>query len=269
MLQDFNAPRTDNSDDLPAIPQELLLAFLALTSRFHPVLITHHAPASGDRPGNPQIATEYYAAVCRDRLIGLSDTLPDLARVQSLLMLAYHELGDGQGVRAWTYLGEAIRFARMLGYGIPKTDDVPASLVQRVSVISSAFTQAAEDVLQEQETQRRTFWACFILERHLSSGLFRPLSIQIRDARIPLPVSDKSYTFNEKVKTPYLADWIEEIDIANGTHQSESGGSPRGRENYENCIWETGSGEGALSRYVKASELFSSVLHWVGKGGRL
>lgn len=269
ILQDFNAPRTNTQSDLPAIPQELLLAFLALTSRFHPALIAHHAPPSGDRSGNPQIATEYYAAVCRDRLLGLSDTAPDLARVQSLLMLAFHEWGDGQGVRAWTYLGEAIRFAKMLGYGLPTTQDDSISLVQRVTTTSGAYPLAPEDALQEEETQRRTFWACFALERHLSSGIFRPLLIQISDAKIPLPASDKSYTFNEKVKTPYLTDWIEETHHSNGSHQPTSGGSPRGRESYENCIWETGPAEGALSRYVKASELFNSVLHWVGKGGRL
>jgi hypothetical protein len=91
--------------------------------------------------------------------------------------------------------------------------------------------------------------------------------------RIPLPASEKSYLFNEKVKTPFIVD---ELHRSNGEHKSGSAqttpatlNSPRGREGYEDSIWETGVSEGALSRCVKASEIYNHILQWAGKGGRL
>jgi hypothetical protein len=269
----------ESPHDLPAVPTELLLGILTLTSRFHPALVAHHSPASSSRSSSPLIATEYYAAVCRDKLLSLSDATPDLARVQSLLMLAFHEWGDCQTTRAWTYLGEALRYAKLLGYGEPDEVDDRISIVQQIISSPLGYIPGSEDVLQEQETRRRTFWACFTLERNLSSGTFRPLSIHAGDVRVPLPVSEKSYLFNERARTPLICEWADESHRLNGEHKSASVGSarttpapinsPRGREGYDDLLYETGQNEGALSRYVKASEIFNNVLQWAGRGGRL
>ena len=88
--QDFGPP-TSTSNVLPPYSPMLLLAFLALTARYHPQLVAHHSPPSSQRPSNPKIASEYYAAAAKSRLAGnLGDGLgtPEIERVQALMMLA-------------------------------------------------------------------------------------------------------------------------------------------------------------------------------------
>ncbi|KAF2667359.1 hypothetical protein BT63DRAFT_441038 [Microthyrium microscopicum] len=277
---DFSTPKVESQNELPAAPAELLLAFLALTSKFHPGLVAHHSPGSTNRPSNPLLAAEYYATACKAKLTILLDinSPPDLARVQAYLMLAFHEWGNGSSVPSWNYLGQATRFAHLMGLNYQQ--DIEDSL-SKSSVVhhlnpEPAIAQAlpgSEDESREQETHRRTFWACFILERCLSSGRFRPLSIRVEDIKIQLPISERAFLFNERVQTPLLSDSVEDlVRSSNGGVQvaSPSGQGARGRENMDaSTTWETGPYEGLVSRYVKASEIYSAVVHWACQGGRL
>ena len=288
--QDFGSPRRDLASDLPQTAPELLLAFLCLTSRFHNGLVAHHSPPSASRPSNPLVAAEYYAAACKGRIAGNSgDNLgtSDVPRVQALLMIALHEWGNCQGVKAWTSLGVATRYAQLLGLHYqPELDDDPLA---KLSVVSSDLQRAdqpesgafnAEDEFVAKETRRRTFWGCYILDRCLSSGKYRPQMLRIEDARIQLPCSDRAFLFGDKVRTPMLLEALEGIiQSSNGarTSTNSSEATPRSHHspsrsrdtNEDSGVWESGPYEGIASRYLKATEAYGQVIKWTCGGGRL
>ncbi|EKG19574.1 hypothetical protein MPH_03438 [Macrophomina phaseolina MS6] len=305
-LQSPNAGFGDSTGaSLPALSPLLLLAFLALTSRFHPQLVAYHS-TSGSKQ-SPQIAAEYYASACRSRIAGMYGVdpgVPDLQRIQAMLMLGLHEWGSCQGSKAWVTVGIAIRGAQLLGLQFESDlDDMPlarstamveearhlgVSLHQRESAISGKG-----DAFIEQETRRRTFWSCFIMDRYLSSGKYRPQMLNIQDLRIQLPCSERAFLFGENVKTLMLGE--EAHDVAGRAqiqHQrktsvmlgsksgSPNGGTPVssdrspitatgfGREDDEDGRWELGSDEGILSRYIKVLDLYGRIVKWSCSGGR-
>jgi hypothetical protein len=292
--QDFATPKSEGPNELPAASPVLLLAFLTLTSRFHPGLIAHHSPAAANRPSNPHFASEYYASACKNKLNRFNESsgpgaeLPrplDIYRVQAYLMLAFHEWGNCKGTRAWELLGVAIRTAHLIGLNFQ--DDVESSYLAKNSIVQpggadgfdTSVATNSEDMLREQETRRRTFWSCFILERCLSSGRFMPFGIRAEDVRIQLPASDRAFLFNEKVRTALLSDSIEDVARAvNGDAKAGSAASTpapvpspgRARDAIDpEVTFETGPYEGLVSRYIKASEAYSAVIQWACRGGRL
>ncbi|KAF1817495.1 hypothetical protein P152DRAFT_478469 [Eremomyces bilateralis CBS 781.70] len=281
----------------PASPL-LLCAFLALTSRFHPVLVAHHSPLSSNRPSNPLIAAEFYAAAARSRLAGnLGDGLgsPDLERTQALLMLALHDWGSGQGSKAWVAVGVAIRNAQILGLQYetelddePYARSLPAGLeLDRRNSHSSAAV-GKDDAFIEQEIRRRTFWSCFVMDRYLSTGKFRPLMLNVRDFRIQLPSSERAFLFGEKVRTLMLTDEADDSDgradiqkilhgATNGDrHRSSSAAGSTGtvprnvpdQDDGDSGRWELGQDEGIVSRYVKLTDLYGKIVRYSCGGGR-
>lgn len=287
--QDFNSPRNEANVFAELSPgyQLLLLAFLALTSKFHPGLVAHHSPASGNRPSNPLIAADYYAAACKGRLSGTwgeSLGIPSIPRIQALLMLAMHEWGNNEGSKAWVFTGIAIRYAQLHGlhYQPGLDDDLfarPASISDERQRGHSLHdpTLTTDDEQIDLESRRRTFWSCFIMDRYLSSGKFRPQMLRVGDARVQLPCSERAFLFGEKVRTPTLSDTLgEQSKGANGDRRSASAvttpgphhGSSSSRDMREDELFESGIHEGPVSRYVRAVDLFGEIVKWVCSGGR-
>ncbi|PLN79594.1 fungal-specific transcription factor domain-domain-containing protein [Aspergillus taichungensis] len=199
----------------PLIP----LGVLALTARFHPTLVAYHAPTGAGAGGpDPLVASEVYATALRARLAGVdgaSLAVPDLTRVQALLMLALHEWGMCRGKSAWLYVGMAIRLAQAMGLpweleqdgvapAAPAPLQVEAELFGLPRRAPPAREPTADDIIA-QETKRRTFWACFLLDRCLSSGRYRPRMIRVRELGIQLP-SDNAFAFGERVRTARLGE---------------------------------------------------------------
>jgi hypothetical protein len=287
---DFSSPRTAQNSLPPASPV-LLLGFLALTARFHERLVAHHSPPSANRPSNPLIASQYYAAAAKARLAGNSGDglgLPDGARIQALCMLALHDWGNCQGVKAWISLGVAVRYAQVLGLQYQNDlDDQPNS---RTSALEFKTFSAPQEEFVEQETRRRTFWSCYIMDRYMSSGKYRPQMLNVRDVRLQLPSSERSFLFGERVRTAILsADPDEYADpkpssehsrrasSMHGGSNGDSASTPRhnhvhsdaqGDEEEQHGRWELGASEGIVSRYIKAIDLYGSVVRWACGGGR-
>ncbi|RDI79002.1 hypothetical protein Vi05172_g11028 [Venturia inaequalis] len=287
---DFSSPRTAQSSLPPAAPI-LLLGFLALTARFHERLVAHHSPPSANRPSNPLIASQYYAAAAKARLAGNSGDglgMPDGARIQALCMLALHDWGNCQGVKAWISLGVGVRYAQVLGlqYQVD-LDDQPNS---RTSALALQSFAAPQEDFVEQETRRRTFWSCYIMDRYMSSGKYRPQMLNVRDVRLQLPSSERSFLFGERVRTALLSKAPEDLadhknisghtrgpSSMHGGSNGDSGSAPRhnhshndaqANEEEQHGRWELGANEGIVSRYIKAIDLYGSVVRWSCGGGR-
>ncbi|KAF2761591.1 hypothetical protein EJ05DRAFT_507244 [Pseudovirgaria hyperparasitica] len=285
----LHSPITNNPEKAPPLTPPasslLLLAFLALTSRFHSTLIVHHSSSK-----NPLVAAEYYASAAKDKLSGIYGEdmgKPDLERIQALLMLGLHEWSMCRGAKAWIMIGGAVRTAQILGLQFEQElDDQPLSSSVALNVEAhhigihrdrGGMTSRGE-TFTEQEVRRRTFWSCFIMDRYLSSGKYRPQMLDVKDLRIQLPSSDRAFLFGEKVRTALLGD-----ELNQGSSRSEVQNNrqaslqrvDRGRQSFdsrssdtEKGRWEVNQDEGVLSRFIRILDLHGKVVKWSCAGGR-
>ena len=276
----------------PLIP----LGVLALTARFHPQLVAYHSPASPGNPSNALVASEFYATALRSRLAGVDGSglaVPDLTRIQALLMLALHEWSMCRGKSAWLYVGMAIRMSQAIGLSFELENDFSARDAPRSPGFQSK-EQTSDDIIA-QETKRRTFWACFTLDRCLSSGKYRPRMIRVKKLGIQLP-SDNAFAFGERVRTSRLNEPIVRRPQSFGAQgvqipsirQSLGGlsdekmptnGPPdsmawspisRRKDSTEDEIdrWEIGAEESVLSRVIRITRIWGSIAKWSCSGGR-
>ncbi|KAK3074364.1 hypothetical protein LTR53_003293 [Teratosphaeriaceae sp. CCFEE 6253] len=283
----------------PASP-EFLLAFLALTARFHPKLVAHHSPPTSTRPSNPLIASEYYAAAANERLVTswMDNRVHDIERTQAMLMLGLHEWGMCRGAKAWLTVGMAIRAAQAIGLQYERDlDDEPMSRAQALDCEAERMgldlspknatgeTMSEEEAFIQQEVRRRTFWSCYIMDRYLSSGKYRPQMLHAHELRIQLPASERSFLFAEKVRTLMLGEENRAVagraEVQNHRHASVMLGtsetpersttwSPRDQKDNdeESGRLEVGADEGLVSRYIKILEIYGRVVQWSCAGGR-
>ncbi|KAF2496140.1 hypothetical protein BU16DRAFT_560977 [Lophium mytilinum] len=306
----LQSPPTDAPATPPASPL-LLLAFLALTSRFHPTLVAHHSPATSSRPSNPMVAAEYYSVAAKSRLAGhYGDALgvPTLERTQALLMLGLHDWGMCQGVKAWISVGVAVRSAQALGFQFEQDlDDMPLARSLALTTEAQHLGLSTDrdrsrsglnkgEAFIEQEIRRRTFWSCFIMDRYLASGKYRPSMLNVQELRIQLPSSERAFLFGEKVRTLMLGEEVNgnagraevqnerqasvmlgtwsgdrERSHENGDHSRRAHGNhtvDRSREVEDDSRWEVGLNEGVLSRFIKALDVYSTIVKWSCSGGR-
>lgn len=298
-LPSMSAPNDPATNARPPGSDEFLLAFLALTARFHPKLISHHSPPTSVRASNPLIASEYYGMAALERLsYAWADFhTPDIERTQAMLMVGLHLWGMCRGAKAWLAIGTAIRFAQAMGlqYEVD-LDDEPLSRsvalhceaeqlgVDRRDANAEAMDTADEFV--QQEVRRRTFWSCFIMDRYLSSGKYRPQMLHATDLRIQLPASEQSFLFAEKVRTLMLGEEdnrVARADVRNhrqasvmlgttGTPEPKMAPSPNSVPMHdheeEQIRLESGAEEGLVSKYVKVLEMYGHVIKWSCAGGR-
>lgn len=273
----------------------ILLGVLALTARFHPQLANYHSPSSSSTPSNPLVASEFYATALRNRLggsDGLNLVSPDLSRVQALLMLGLHEWGMCRGKSAWVYVGIAIRISQSMGLAHEPDNDGPSSMSlsphpteteqQQYGMLRQREQkgQTSDDVI-DQETKRRVFWACFLMDRCLSGGKYRPRMINLRDMGIQLP-SDNAFAFGERVRTSQLEESSARRSQGFEPHgmqmprlrQSISYDDPKlrpgHRESMDNGFdrWEVGAEECVLSRVIRVVRIWGSIAKWTCSGGR-
>lgn len=304
-------PNPQSPPPRPQLSPLILLGVLALTARFHPQLVAYHSPATAGNPPNPSAASEFYASALRTRLAG-SDGLgmvnPDLVHVQALLMLALHEWGMCRGKSAWLYVGLAIRLSQAMGLSYELETDpfnsaastAAAREASRYAALKQDYDhfgiaqrqneqpeQSSDDVIL-QETKRRTFWACFIMDRCLSSGKHRPRMVKIRDLDIQLP-SDDAFAFGERVRTSKLSDnparrassfdgpgvQIPSLrqSLPYGEDNLRNGSSPVAKRmdsvaDHDVDRWEVGAQESLLSRVIRVIRIWGSISKWACAGGR-
>ena len=287
----------DAETKLPGL-EMLLLGLLALTARFHPRLVAYHSSNSPKHTTDPVTASEYYATALRAMLGGEQGAHigePDLHKVQALLMLGLHEWGMCKGVKAWIYVGTAIRMAQAMGLQYEDgTDNVPWGISSATRIEArhlglrtgreSPLDPASSEAFIDEEIRRRTVWSCFIMDRYLSSGKYRPTMLAVDDIQVQLPSSDNAFAFGERVCTSLIngkcsgsgvraATRTRMLSIAKRRVISEnkqktklepdSGdrhyGNTTGKEEEPRVPCETGSDESILSRFVRMVEIWGNI----------
>ncbi|KAK6844874.1 fungal-specific transcription factor domain-containing protein [Apiospora arundinis] len=131
---------------------------------------------------------------------------PSVAAVQACLLMAYEGFGADQDSALWMYLGLAIRMA--IDLGLHKKDGVrfqgekdpwyARSSNRKPSDEDSNKMSDSEDTLSPQEQKKLeqeridTLWSVFILDRVISSGTGRPVTLRDDDFELDFPKSTKN-----------------------------------------------------------------------------
>ncbi|PGH15927.1 hypothetical protein AJ79_02094 [Helicocarpus griseus UAMH5409] len=143
-------------------------------------------------------------------------SFPTLAVVQACLLLAYEEFGSNHDSGLWMYLGISIRMAQDLG--IQKLEGMKFSYgrigLSPKNIISghgsryneaqlesaSEPTSSPGDSTKDKKSMNRakerervdSFWAIFFLDRVISSGTGRPVTLRDDDIEIFFPLQSES-----------------------------------------------------------------------------
>ncbi|KAF2028884.1 pathway-specific nitrogen regulator [Setomelanomma holmii] len=193
----------------------LVDAVCALAARFstHPMLIGNGEQAKdGDRECSRGQPPEYGQAFAQRAKSAIPDAFPcpSVAVVQAALLLAYDEFGASRDSGLWMYLGIAIRMAQDLGMqtheGLryegrdgPTPKSVKNDPQGRKASASQTPTLRKERTSDPDEQEQRaaererldTFWSVFFLDRVISSGTGRPVTLRDRDIEISFPSLDE------------------------------------------------------------------------------
>jgi hypothetical protein len=191
----------------------LVDAVCALAARFstHPLLTGSSEQKDGDKPALRIQPWEYGQAFAQRAKSAIPDAFhcPNVAVVQAALLLAYDEFGASRDSGLWMYLGIAIRMAQDLGMqtleglkyegrGGPTPESVKKDPHGGLPALNSSSPQRRKSTTAAEEEQRAvererldTFWSIYFLDRVISSGTGRPVTLRDRDIEISFPSLDE------------------------------------------------------------------------------
>ncbi|ORY80855.1 fungal-specific transcription factor domain-domain-containing protein [Protomyces lactucae-debilis] len=168
----------------------LMLGVLTLSARFCNTVVKDFE--------NEAAACEYF---CKKTLALLVPDIdkPSVTRIQALLMVGLHLWGASQGAAAFIYVGVAIRMAQVLDLGSE------GSYPPRNKLNSTEWIVT--------ESRRRTFWSAYLMDRFLSNGRGRPLTISNSDISIPLPADNLNFTYGTPEAERHLNEDLQSVEI--------------------------------------------------------
>ncbi|PCG89531.1 Transcription factor [Penicillium occitanis (nom. inval.)] len=203
----------------------LVDAVCALAARFspHPLLSPPQArPIDGEDLQPDLKRSDHGQPFAHRAMTAVVNALscPTLSVVQACLLLAYEEFGSNHDSGLWMYLGIAIRMAQDLGmqklqglkhrYG--RTGLRPKAIITgqagKLSVEQSEGAQVPTKRLEggegsNEDSQRAmereqvdTFWSVFFLDRVISSGTGRPVTLRDEDIELYFPLQSESILSN-------------------------------------------------------------------------
>ncbi|KAL2111957.1 hypothetical protein VUR80DRAFT_8971 [Thermomyces stellatus] len=237
----------------------VVLGILTLTARFHADLVKYVAAISsggsraGATPGkvDPNSASEFYATALTTALGSLPGAITRVTveRVQAFLMLGLYEWTRNKpqaGVRAWMYVGTAIRMAQALRLGCGEKHGKPTGTAPGRPNPADASKVPPSDWIIEMEARRRTMFSCLILDRLLAVGDDRASMISTSDLHIQLPCSEVAFDLASEVYTGFLneSDEVPQRDA------------------------QIPKDDSVLSRFVKLVDLWGEITRYSFSGGR-
>ncbi|KAL2824095.1 fungal-specific transcription factor domain-containing protein [Aspergillus cavernicola] len=191
----------------------------ALSARFspHPLLSPPQAPPIAASEPQPDVKKSDRGQPFANRAMSaLVDALscPTLSVVQACLLLAYEEFGSNHDSGLWMYLGISIRMAQDLGmqklqgldYSYGRMGVTPSAVVTgQASKLredqydepqtASGSTKESQEVEDRRAWERErvdSFWSIFFLDRVISSGTGRPVTLRDEDIELRFPLQSES-----------------------------------------------------------------------------
>ncbi|KAL1847470.1 hypothetical protein Plec18170_008583 [Paecilomyces lecythidis] len=201
----------------------LVDAVCALAARFspHPLLSPPRARSiDGAEPENDVKKSDHGQPFAHRAMMALVDALscPTLSVVQACLLLAYEEFGSNRDSGLWMYLGISIRMAQDLGlqklqglkhkYGRTgltpkaiKTGQAGKLSEEQYDCPDPPEKPPARDPATTDERARErervdTFWSIFFLDRVISSGTGRPVTLRDEDIELYFPLQSECVLSN-------------------------------------------------------------------------
>jgi len=101
------------------------------------------------------------------------------------------------------YIGMAIRMAQEIG--LHKIDEVPIG-AQPAKIKSEAL-------FIQRETKRRTFWACFLLDRYSACAVGRPTLIEEDDCDVRLPCNEAIWNYDHPFSKSLIEGYFNEVHV--------------------------------------------------------
>ncbi|CAI4213146.1 unnamed protein product [Parascedosporium putredinis] len=149
-------------------------------------------------------AAEHFASKAMARINESLDH-PSLSDIQALCLIVIHEWGSRNAVRAYIYLGQAVR------------------MMQMHRILNSHHAQPEAERFLKDESWRRTLWLIYILDCLLASTPGRYPALSPGDyAGVPLPCSDMNFAFGNAVYVKTLM-LHEPLGLPPGTQTGEIG----------------------------------------------
>ncbi|KAJ5578644.1 uncharacterized protein N7459_007608 [Penicillium hispanicum] len=209
-LQDLKEKKVDTM---------LVDAVCSLAARFspHPLLGSPQAPPidRSQPPADPKLWDRGLPFAHR-AMSSLVDSLscPTLSALQACLLLAYEQFGSNHDSGLWMYLGISIRMAQDLG--LQKHQGLKHNYGRKGVTPSEVMTGQAGKLREDQyddfdayqspqtippafDTERArerervdSFWSIFFLDRVISSGTGRPVTLRDEDIELCFPLQSES-----------------------------------------------------------------------------
>ena len=190
----------------------------AMAARFsqHPMLKNSHVNNDAQLEKSCIAPSDYGVVFAQRAKSAIIDFFPcpSVGAVQAALLLAYDEFGRNRDSGLWMYLGIAIRMAQDLGMqnlnGLryegcdgptpksvkldPRNTSIEENRGLRTDMATPPDKSSEPQTVQEQRAVERerldTFWAVFFLDRVISSGTGRPVTLNDRDIEVAFPSMD-------------------------------------------------------------------------------
>ncbi|KAJ5190721.1 uncharacterized protein N7498_009706 [Penicillium cinerascens] len=145
---------------------------------------------------------ETYAGYARQHLAHRVMEAPSLYLAQSLVMISFYEWGTGRPYQAWMYSGMATYMIQSL---LKMADDSMEHSPQEFHASQTQYEQLV-----------RTYWCCFAQDCELSSGARQHFALSFSQISVPLPISDRDFTFNHLPERRLMpVDMNKECPLAN------------------------------------------------------
>ncbi|KAL1962399.1 hypothetical protein VTN77DRAFT_9738 [Rasamsonia byssochlamydoides] len=199
----------------------LVDAVCALAARFspHPLLSPPQArPIDGAESQPEEVKKSDHGQPFAHRaMTAVVDALscPTLSVVQACLLLAYEEFGSNHDSGLWMYLGISIRMAQDLGmqklqglkHNYGRTGLTPKAIIsgqagklaveeyespQAPKVNEEGTDSSTEEERAKERERVDTFWSIFFLDRVISSGTGRPVTLRDEDIELYFPLQSES-----------------------------------------------------------------------------
>lgn len=189
----------------------------ALAARFlkHPQLLSslraEGAKVAEGKGPSPADCGQAFARRAQSAIVEVFHC-PSVAVVQASLLLAYQEFGSNRDSGLWMYLGISIRMAQDLGMqkleglkfegrsgrtpkSVKRGEESCEQVLKREALLRSSSTNVShdEDTEEQRSIERErvdTFWAVFFLDRAVSSGTGRPVTLRDKDIELSFPSLD-------------------------------------------------------------------------------
>jgi hypothetical protein len=112
-------------------------------------------------------------------LYGSALESPNLTTLQALILLGHREIGQGKMSKGWLLSGMAFRLAHEMGLHLDPSN-----------------WKGSDDSRVDREILRRTYWAAFVADKHLSLYFGRPPALYPRQSDV-----------NDTIRIPYPPEW--------------------------------------------------------------